>query len=160
MRSTTKRLAATVIAEGVGVGLGGGVAAAAPEGGKHDGPVRYWADGKDDCSVDFTIENDTALENFTIDFVVDDEVPTGTDYGTGPTGRLAGLKSVPNGTVTHNVRLGTVEQLPTLPNPLADSHVVKYRMILGPEQDYMDIGTWHQTTIRGCNPITSGSAGL
>jgi hypothetical protein len=171
MRKNAGRIAATMLATGVGMGLAGGVAGAEPS--NQELPVRYDANGTDRCSVDFTIENDTNSNAYEIDFRVDgEEISTG-DEGSGPLARRAGLianvhEDAPKGGYSstgpteftaYSVKLGTPEQLVTLPNPLSDTHTVEYRMILGPEAGHRD-GDWHEVTISGCNPIQSGSAGL
>ncbi|MEE2032270.1 hypothetical protein [Rhodococcus chondri] len=171
MRKNAGRIAATMLATGVGMGLAGGIAGA--EASNPDLPVRYDAKGTDRCSVDFTIHNDTNSDAHEIDFRVDGEPLINPGVGSGDLGRLAGLKAAvhpeapkggyrsdaPTQTVIHTVKLGTPDQLVTLPNPLSDTHKVEYRMILGPEADHRD-GDWHEVTISGCNPIQSGSAGL
>ncbi|MEE2034165.1 hypothetical protein [Rhodococcus chondri] len=174
MHPVTRRLLVIALAAGTGIGFATGVAAA-DDHGKTTGPVQFWAEGNSNCSVDFTIVNATNSTGYEIDFRIDNEVATGEDFGTGPTGRRAGLNSeaeapiFPEGgyttkrapvTANYNVKLGTLDMLPTLPDPLADNHTVHYRMILGPEGSDRGNGDWYHTQISGCNPIVSGSAGL
>ncbi|WP_068275504.1 hypothetical protein [Aldersonia kunmingensis] len=106
-----------------------------------------------DGTATFFMDNRTNATTFTLDYWIDDEPLTGTDYGTGVTGRFPGLKSGIAETTTHwgsgvayrnNVDPAfrtevTVDlaALPDLPNAGAASHVVHYRVILGPSQKDM-----------------------
>ncbi|MFD4180575.1 hypothetical protein [Rhodococcus sp. NPDC058514] len=183
MTRLTHRLPTLVFAVGATIALTGGVALAAdPDPGQQTGPVRFSAVDKGDCNAFFTIDNQTNITTYTIDFRIDDEPLTGPDWGSGITGRTAGLHSTANfptwpefpntpetpmvndretvtATYTVNLKTGLKPTDPPLPNPDADTHKLDYRMILGPPGDLGQGGPewigdrqWHTTTITGCNP--------
>ena len=128
------------------------------------------------CTVTFSMDNRTNSTFYTMDYWIDGEPLTGQDFGTGPTGRRPPLTSgVAEGTPVWTqgsgipfradieppfrtealVDLKTVENLP---NPDAATHVVHYRVVLGPEnQHHVPEKT---VTVTGCaaQPGT-GSAG-
>ncbi|MCW4354138.1 hypothetical protein ONR57_12590 [Hoyosella sp. YIM 151337] len=127
---------------------------------KTDGPVRFSAVGNDQCEVTFTIENDTNSRFYTIDYLIDDEQPTGPDFGTGPTGRRVlnsaaqeplgppgYVRNRPTEVSTVTVDLREVEDRP---NVGADSYLIRYRMILGPSAQDRGPGTFYETTVTGC----------
>ena len=124
------------------------------------------------CEVTFQIVNRTNSTFYTIDFRVDGEPLTGTDYGSGPTGRLSVHSEVAPGTPTfpgnpytnslppitstktENLKtLGYPDKLPT------ETYNVEYRMILGPNGPDRH-PAFQSILVNGCAtpPIPSGSS--
>lgn len=182
-------MAATLTIAGL---MGAGAAAAAPpDPGQTEGPVRFVAADKGDCNVQFNIDNNTNITSYTIDFLIDNEPAWRDTWETevGLVGRTAGLHSVadapsfpenPNTPETPmvkdretksvsyvlNLKTGLKPGDPALPNAEADTHTVQYRMVLGPPGNLGDGGPewigdrqWHEVTVTGCNPSSSGSSG-
>ncbi|TJZ74388.1 hypothetical protein FCG67_22240 [Rhodococcus oryzae] len=167
MRHRPYRLPTVALAAGAAIALTGGVALAAElDPGQTTGPVRFSAVDKGDCNAFFTIENQTNITTYTIDFRIDDEPLTGPDWGQtppGPTGRTEGLESkaefptwpeFPNtpetpmvkdretvtATYTLNLKTDLDPTDPPLPNPAAGTHKLDYRMVLGPPGNLGDGG--------------------
>ncbi|MFC4603414.1 hypothetical protein [Rhodococcus kronopolitis] len=161
------RLPIVVATAGACLAMTGGVAAAAePDPGQTTGPVRFVATDEGGCNAKFTIENNTNITSYTIDFRIDDEPLTGPDWGqtpTGPTGRTSGLEAAAHSpsypefentpetpmvkdretvSTSHvrNLKTGLKPTDPPLPNPDADTHKLDYRMVLGPPGNLGDGG--------------------
>lgn len=157
--------------------IAGAIAIIAPGSASAAGPgLEANAVDNANCTVTFSIENRTNSTYYTMDYWIDDEPLTGQDYGTGPTGRRPPLASgVAPGTPTwtagggvpfradieppfHTETTVDLKAVENLPNPDAATHVVHYRVILGPEsQHHVPEKT---VTVTGCaaQPGT-GSAG-
>lgn len=120
------------------------------------------------CNVTFSIENRTS-RSYSMDYWIDNEPLTGQDYGTGPTGRVVLAAGVAPGTPPspyrrdidppfHTEKLVDLKTVANLPNPDAATHVVHYRIILGPESDDL-IRDAKTTTVTGCGTPGTGSSG-
>ncbi|KAA0024701.1 hypothetical protein [Antrihabitans cavernicola] len=126
------------------------------------------------CDVTFQIVNRTNSTFYTIDFRVDGEPLTGTDYGSGPTGRLSVHSEVADGTPTFPgnpyrtdlppVTSQKTENLPSLgypAKPPTETYNVEYRMILGPNGPDRH-PAWQSIQVAGCAtpPPATGSSGF
>ncbi|MFH5229846.1 hypothetical protein [Antrihabitans spumae] len=168
LRTTPARWAVALATVGASAMFFPGVASAAPPG------LEANAVDNGGCKVTFSIDNRTN-RSYTMDYWIDDEPLTGPDYGSGPTGRRPPLSAgVADGTPPtpyrrdieppfHTEKQVDLKAVENLPNPAAATHVVHYRVILGPESD--DFVPEKTTTATGCAaapPDTgsgSGSAG-
>lgn len=168
-----------------------------PDNGQRTGPVQFWAEDGGDCTAQFNIENRTNVTTFTIDWRIDDEVPEGRDIGVGfpiwrtGTPNMASKAASPTwpeeveentpenrtmvsdrdpvlATYVQDLKHFTGSWDPGLPNPDADTHVISYRMVLGPPgnngqtptetPEWIGDRQWHTVTVTGCNPATSGGS--
>ena len=138
---------------------GAGVAAAQQD----EGPVRFSAEGNDQCEVTFTIENETNSRYYTIDFMVDDEFTYWQEDSHYSVTRFA-LSSdaetplFPEDTNSYaadrdpvtSERTIDLRDLYNRPNPDADEHTISYRMIRGPVTAHRDDESVYTTEVSGC----------
>lgn len=109
---------------------------------------------------------------YAVDVVVDGQQPTwGPDWGTGTTGYVfQGRQNTPTWPATGVGYINTYPFLessrtftllalnPRIPNRAADSHTVRYRLILGPvtaDRGTLPASGWYETTVTGCRTATT-----
>lgn len=151
---------------GAGVLGGAGIAQAQQD----EGPVQFNAVGNDQCEVTFTIENRTNSEDYTVDYMIDDEFANWkTDKHYSVT-RFAlsskaeaplwggGIPYVSDREPVVNNRTIDLKTVENLPNPDSDTHTISYRLIRGPHVDHRDDDNVYTTDVSGC--ADGGSGGL
>ena len=135
-----------------------------------DGPVQFWADGNDQCEVEFTVLNSTNGV-YPLDWWVEGQEREGDDLGLGNTGQLIDTRNyepaVPEASyrsdydvpLTTNVvvNLNDVAGLP----PADDgAYVVNYRIAAGPEGDHRGDPDGYTTEVTGCETEDEGTGSL
>lgn len=191
MRKSVHTAFALTVAGGSLLALSTVSGAAPADNGQRDAKVNFWAEDLGGCKAEFSIENRTNVLSYTLDWRIDGEEPDGRDIGVGfpiwrtGTPNMTGKAISPtwpdevaentpeNRTMVSNrepVLATYVQDLknivagwnPPLPNPGADTHVVQYRMVLGPpgnngqtpdeKPEWLGDRAWHSVTVTGCNP--------
>lgn len=137
-----------------------------------EGPVKFWAAGNDQCEVEFTVLNSTNGE-YILDWWVEGQERTGTDYGIGKTGQIIESRNYePTNTNTpppvsyksdYPVPLTTnvvynLDEVEGLPDSEDGEYVVNYRMASGPESAHR--GGEYTTTVTGCETEDEGTGSL
>lgn len=143
----------------------GGAAVASAQ--QDEGPVRFNAEGNDQCEVTFTIENETNSEYYTIDYMIDDEFGFWETDGHYSVTRFAlssqaeaptfpGSGYVWDRDTVTSERTIDLRGVEFLPNPDADEHTISYRLIRGPQTAHRDDGNVYTTVVNGCEAEEGG----
>lgn len=165
-RGTT--IAGGFAAAALAVGMASPVASAQ----KLDGPVQFWAAGNDQCEVEFTVLNSTNGE-YILDWWVEGQEKTGTDYGIGETGQIIESRNyTPTNTnpavpyrfdyevpLTTNV-VYNLDEVEGLPDSEDGEYVVNYRMASGPEGAHRGDPDGYTTEVTGCETEDEGTGSL
>lgn len=164
MRKHVGRASAVVAAVAMGLAVSPAIASAADgDGGLKEGPVQWWAEGNDQCEVNFHIDNTSNSTGYFIDYVVDTENATEIDGAVAPTGETYSIKYdgvttprtvgrigvqakasephfqvgevgyIKDAELQTNANKVNLRDLTSLPNADNDEHTITYQMVLGPD---------------------------
>ncbi|MGB3696348.1 MAG: hypothetical protein WBA05_02835 [Gordonia sp. (in: high G+C Gram-positive bacteria)] len=198
MSALSRTFIAATVAAGTLGSIGVGTAHAVPAAGSPEGAVTFSAKNLGGCKAEFTIVNKTNVTTYTIDWRIDGEAGrTVADIpfeiwrtGSPNMSSKAELPSWPDGgagentvenrtmvsdrapvTATYTQDLKNLNGWnPPLPNPEAATHLVEYRMVLGPpgnngqtadgKPEWLGDREWRQITVTGCADRPGGDGSL